>query len=223
MSAPIRPIRPIDLAYYSARAREYERVYTKPERQAELQVLRNVIPACFPDRAVLEVACGTGYWTQYIAEAARTICATDLSEDTLEVARLKQLSTDRVRFVVADAMALPIDLGHFDSAFCGFWWSHVSRAAIPAFLSSLHARLLPGAKVVLLDNLYVEGSSTPISRKSDDGDTYQQRFLSGGASYEVLKNFATEHELRVALGDRAKGVKYTSLQYYWYLEYEVTA
>ena len=217
------PIHSLNVPYYSARAREYERVYAKPERQAELQVLRSVIPAFFSDRTVLEVACGTGYWTQYIAESARTICATDLSQDTLEMAKLKQLNSDRVRFAIADAMALPMDLGLFDSAFCGFWWSHISRKAIPAFLTSLHARLVPGAKVVLLDNLYVEGSSTPISRRSDDGDTYQQRLLSDGASYEVLKNFPTEGELRSDLDVGALRVRYTSLQYYWYVEYEVAA
>jgi SAM-dependent methyltransferase len=213
----------VDLAYYSARAREYERIYAKPERQAELQILRDLIPAFFSDMSVLEVACGTGYWTQYIGRLARAICAIDLSGDTLELAALKNLSPDRVRFLIADALDLPVDLGIFESAFCGFWWSHVSRAAIPVFLNSLHAHLLPGARVVVLDNLYVEGSSTSISRRSEEGDTYQLRHLSNGSGYEVLKNFPTEHELRTHLGSRARGVKYTSMQYYWYLEYEVAA
>jgi demethylmenaquinone methyltransferase/2-methoxy-6-polyprenyl-1,4-benzoquinol methylase len=211
----------VDQAYYSARAREYERVYAKPERQVELQLLRDVIPTRFSDLSVLEVACGTGYWTQYIANFARAICAVDLSADTLAMARAKNLDPDRVRFLISDAMALPIDLGRFESSFCGFWWSHISRTAISEFLGSLHLHLPPGAKVVLLDNLYVEGSSTPISRRSAEGDTYQLRQLSNGSSYEVLKNFPTEQELRIQLGARARRVKYTSLQYYWYMEYEV--
>jgi SAM-dependent methyltransferase len=213
----------VDLAYYSARAREYERIYSKPERQVELQGLRDVIPPCFSDLSVLEVACGTGYWTQYIANFASAICAVDLSADTLAMARAKNLNPDRVRFLIADAMALPIDLGIFESSFCGFWWSHIPRTAIFDFLGSLHLHLAPGAKVVLLDNLYVEGSSTPISRQSDEGDTYQLRQLSDGSNYEVLKNFPTEQELRIQLGAHARRVKYTSLQYYWYMEYEVAA
>ncbi len=76
---------------------------------------------------------------------------------------------------------------------------------------------------MLLDNLYVEGSSTPISRQDDAGNTYQLRHLADGSSYEVLKNFPTERELRTHLGFHAKAVKYTSLQYYWYLEYEAAA
>ncbi|HEY6618482.1 MAG TPA: class I SAM-dependent methyltransferase [Steroidobacteraceae bacterium] len=213
----------VDLAYYSARAGEYERIYSKPERQGELQVLRDVIPDYFSNRSVLEVACGTGYWTQYIANLARSICAVDLSGGALAMARAKNLNQDRVRFLIADAMALPIELGVFESSFCGFWWSHIARAAIPAFLNSLHLHLSPGAKVVLVDNLYVEGSSTPIARQSVEGDTYQLRQLSDGSRYEILKNFPTEQDLRRQLGTRVRCIKYTSLRYYWYLEYEVAA
>ena len=62
--------------YYAARAREYERIYHKPERQADLARLREAVPAPFTNRTVLEVACGTGYWTQHMARTARSICAT---------------------------------------------------------------------------------------------------------------------------------------------------
>ena len=49
--------------YYSKRASEYEQIYEKPERQHELEWLRNRIPMLFRGKTVLEVACGTGYWT----------------------------------------------------------------------------------------------------------------------------------------------------------------
>jgi hypothetical protein len=49
---------------------------------------------------------------------------------------------------------------------------------------------------VLLDNLYVPGSSTPISRTDETGDTYQLRALASGETFEVLKNFPTEGLLR---------------------------
>jgi SAM-dependent methyltransferase len=212
-----------DLAYYSQRAQEYERIYSKPERQHELQALKTAIPALFADRSVLEIACGTGYWTQYIAQSAKSLCATDLSEQTLAVAKAKGLDESRVRFIVADAMALPNSLGQFDSAFCGFWWSHVGRASIGGFLDSLHARLTRGARVVLLDNRYVGGSSTPISRTSAEGDTFQIRRLSDGSSHEVLKNFPTAAELHAQLGIRAENCKYAASQHYWRLEYERAA
>jgi ubiquinone/menaquinone biosynthesis C-methylase UbiE len=211
------------LAYYSARAREYERIYDKPERQSDLAVLRKIIPPFFEGKSVLEVACGTGYWTQFIARYARTLLATDFSEATLAVARQKALPADRVQFEVADAFALPERLGTSEAAFCGFWWSHIPRATNGDFLDSLHARLRPGATVVVLDNLYVPGSSSAISRRSATGDTFQQRLLADGSTHEILKNFPTEGELRGQLHGYASRISYVTLQYYWYLEYQVAA
>lgn len=50
-------------AYYARRAVEYEAIYAQPERQADLRTLEAALPACFSGRSVLEVACGTGWWT----------------------------------------------------------------------------------------------------------------------------------------------------------------
>ena len=47
--------------YYSRRAREYERIYHKPERQDDLGALRRLVAERLVDRDVLEIACGTGY------------------------------------------------------------------------------------------------------------------------------------------------------------------
>ncbi|HTY49964.1 MAG TPA: class I SAM-dependent methyltransferase [Steroidobacteraceae bacterium] len=212
-----------DRTYYSARAAEYERIYDKPERQRELQQLRQALPGRFAGKAVLEIACGTGYWTQFIAAAAREVCATDLSEEVLAIARTKPLDRGRVTFQMADAMNLPPWLGTFDAAFCGFWWSHIPLASADAFLDGLHSHLQPGSVVVMLDNLYVEGSSTPISRRSRGGDTFQIRGLEDGSTYEVLKNFPSEDDLRIRFRDRGSDFNYAAGDYYWLLSYLTAA
>ena len=56
--------------YYAARAPEYDRIYLKPERQADLGAIRQWLPTVFKGRSLLEIACGTGYWTQYLAPEA---------------------------------------------------------------------------------------------------------------------------------------------------------
>src|SRR5712692_10327984 len=56
--------------YYARRAVEYERVYAKPERQDDLARLRRLLQADLAGHDVLEIACGTGYWTTAIAETA---------------------------------------------------------------------------------------------------------------------------------------------------------
>ena len=66
--------------YYASRAAEYERIFDKPERQSDLARLRKDIPALFKGERVLEIACGTGYWTPLIAEQAESVLATDYNE-----------------------------------------------------------------------------------------------------------------------------------------------
>ena len=206
--------------YYAARAAEYERIYHKPERQADLQRLRKLIPAYFAECNVLEIACGTGYWTQFIATAASSITALDINPQTLAIARDKPLPPQRVRFEVADVHALYPQYQSYSGAFAGFWWSHLKRSERRAFLQNLHRALTPGAVVVLLDNRYVEGSSTPVSHTDAGGNTYQQRALDDGSTHIVLKDFPTQAELLADIGADAMGVEYTALDYYWVMKYE---
>lgn len=207
-------------AYYAARATEYERMYAKPERQADLRRLEAMIPKMFSGRAVLEIACGTGYWTQHLSKTARVVLATDLTPETLEVARGKNLPEDRVRFATADAFDLAPGLGQFDAAFAGFWWSHLKPAECRRFLASLRARLAPGAPVVLLDNRYVEGSSTPIAKRDAEGNTWQRRLLDDGSEHLVLKNFPNESELTAQTRGFGTNARYIALDYYWLFSVE---
>jgi len=102
-----------------------------------------------------------------------------------------------------------------------FWWSHIPLKQVGRFLASLHARLEPGARVVLFDNLYIDGSSTPIAERDAEGNTYQLRPLADGSENRVLKNFPSEKDLRAALAPHAARFSYRALEYYWLLEYEL--
>jgi demethylmenaquinone methyltransferase/2-methoxy-6-polyprenyl-1,4-benzoquinol methylase len=209
--------------YYAQRAREYERIYERPERQVDLEWLRKTLPPMFSGRRVLEIACGTGYWTQFLARETRAIVGLDVNDETLEIARSKRLPEERVAYRVADAYAPPEDLGEFDGAFAGFWWSHILIRDRRRFFEGLDRRLAPGARVALLDNLYVEGSSTPISRRDDEGNTYQARRLEDGSQHEVLKNFPSEAQLAADIAGFGVNTRFTALQYYWLFTYDKPA
>jgi demethylmenaquinone methyltransferase/2-methoxy-6-polyprenyl-1,4-benzoquinol methylase len=203
--------------YYAARAAEYERVYAKPERQADLGVLQAWLPGVLAGRRVLEVAAGTGWWTVHGARDAAFWLATDLNPETLAVARAKPQMPCKVRFATADAYTLA-ELGpqRFDAAFVGFWWSHVPRARLAAWLDVLFARLETGAPVVFIDNRYVEGSSTPIAEVDAADDHWQHRRLEDGSLHRVLKNHPTPTEVEAVLGSRVSGCEWVEpLAYYW--------
>lgn len=209
--------------YYAARVAEYERVYEKPERQADLSTLRSLVAAYFSGSRVLEVACGTGYWTAVYSPRATSVVATDKTPAVLELARSKGAPSDRVRFEVADAYDIGSIEGDFNSCFAGFWWSHVPYSRLPKFLYQLHRRLGNGARMMFLDNRFVEGSSTRISRIDRGGNTYQRRRLEDGTEFEVLKNFPKVDEIKEILRRAgAKNVNVVKLKYYWYATYLVT-
>jgi demethylmenaquinone methyltransferase/2-methoxy-6-polyprenyl-1,4-benzoquinol methylase len=213
---------PTDLTgYYSRRAAEYERIYQKPERQADLRVLEQTVARAFPGERVLEVACGTGYWTQFIARSACAIVATDASRAVLELAGEKNYGACDVALMEADAYSLDGVPGTYSAGFAGFWLSHIPKDKIVDFIRSFHGRLERGARVLLLDNSFVEGSSTSTSRTDEAGNTYQVRRLEDGSRHEVLKNFLGEPDLRMNLDAWATEVEFTPMTYYWCCRYRV--
>ncbi|MBG6080166.1 class I SAM-dependent methyltransferase [Rubrivivax gelatinosus] len=209
------------LDYYKRRAAYYERVYHRPERQADLRAMEASLAAPFAGRRVLEIACGTGWWTPHAARDAQRWLATDANPETMDVARAKALPAV-VEFRQVDAYTLD-GLGDetFDAAFSGCWWSHVPLQALPGWLATLHARLEPGARVVMLDNSFVQTSSTPLTRRDEAGNTYQDRVLDDGSVHEVLKNFPTPDEAFAVLGPRARDPRWTAYEHYWVLDYRL--
>ena len=205
-------------SYYAARAPEYDGVYLKPERQADLRAIERWLPPVFAGARVLEIACGTGYWTRFIAPVAAEVLAIDAAPETMAIAK-GRVPVGNVRFVDGDAYDLARHGGRFDAAFAGFWFSHVSIARRGAFLRGLNAVLRPGAKVVLLDNRYVEGSSSPVTNRDAEGNTYQTRRLGDGSTHRVLKNFPSEAELHSSVGDLGTGLSITTWQFYWACTY----
>ena len=204
-------------AYYQARAREYDRVYDKPERQPDLRKIEAWLPTVLAGKQVLEVACGTGYWTQFFAPVARAVTGIDSAPETLDIARSRLPSN--VSLQQGDAYDLERIAGEFDAAFAGFWWSHIPLRSLPQFLESLHRKLGGGATVVFIDNRFVPGSSTAISETDGEGNTFQQRQLEDGSTYRVLKNFASADQLMTTVAPYAASCEYSEWPHFWALTY----
>lgn len=207
-------------AYYAERAPYYDAVYLKPERREDIEFLADYLPQQLAGRAVLEVACGTGYWTQHIGPVARRLVATDLTEEPLRFARLRP-GAERVEFQQLDAYALLASLGTFDAAFAGLWFSHVPREKWRAFLTGLHAVLQPGARVILIDNNHAQLRDFPIAETDPQGNTFQHRTLRDGSVHRVLKNFPTEAQLLALMEELGCTARFRMLQNFWLLEYEL--
>lgn len=212
---------PVLIDYYARRAAEYEEIYEKPERQADLIVLKELVRGLFVGHHVLEVACGTGYWTEVISPVCRSILATDAGKVVLDLARDKSFGSCDVRFAVANAYDLGGIDGDFTAGLAGFWWSHVPKERLRPFLRGFHRRLRPGALVCHFDNRYVQDTSRRITFADSEGNTYQRRSLKDGSKHTVLKNFATEEELRSTVAEWSMSAEVKRLTYYWCLSYRL--
>ena len=127
--------------YYTDRAAEYDEVYSKPERQADLARLRRLLPPLVAGKRVLEIAAGTGYWTQLLATTAAAITATDPNAEIIAIAAQRDHGPAPVSLRTADPYEACA--GDYDLIFCAFWWS---SADLPRFLAALR----PGTGLVLL-------------------------------------------------------------------------
>ncbi len=208
--------------YYRARAAVYDRVYRYPERQQELRFLEKYIAGRFEGREVLEVAAGTGYWTQFIAPVAKSILATDASAEVLALLQQRP-ETEGVICRQQDAYALHENGQNFDAGFAGLWISHVPKQAQRRFIQSFHQCLKPGARVLLLDNSIAQCERLPLSHTDEFGNSYQDRSLDDGSVYRVLKNFPTEAELHELVGVDAQDRRYSRLEHFWLFEYRLKA
>lgn len=73
----------------------------------------------------------------------------------------------------------------------------------------------------MTDNHYVEGSSTPIAREDNNGNTYQMRELSDGSIHEVLKNFIKKDEFMMRITPFGEDSRFSSLEYFWLAQYRL--
>jgi len=198
------------VAYYRDRASEYEKVYAKPERQHDLARLTAILQEIFRDKNLLEVACGTGYWTERIARTARSICATDINQSVLDITAAKNYPEENTHFRIEDVFEHhPGDA--FEALFGGFIWSHILLDRLDEFLDCVLERVVPGGVVVFVDNRLIHSNSTPISHTDPSGNTYQTRSLEDGSEHLVLKNFPTPEFLLKKL----PGAEVVELEHYW--------
>jgi ubiquinone/menaquinone biosynthesis C-methylase UbiE len=202
--------------YYAVCAPTYDATFEQSGRAALLAPLHARVAELVRGHAVLELACGSGYWTEVLARGAAQVLATDAVEPMLDLARRRALPAN-VTLRRMDGTDLPDDLGAYSCVFIGFWWSHLTRDEQDAFLSQLRARVGKNALLVLVDDVYVEGVSLPIARTDLLGNTYEIATTPSGERVELTKNYPSDSALRKRLGAAAKEIRVKRDETTWLL------
>lgn len=206
------------VSYYKDRAKEYEKIYLKPERQIDLQNATVILQSLFAHKTVLEIACGTGYWTEKIAETATSLHATDINESVIEIAQ-KKYYKNKVTFELADVYSFQIEK-KYEAVFGGFIWSHILLQDLDTFIDNIKDFVSSDGTIAFMDNNYVEGSSHEITKKDEQGNTYQTRNLEDGTAHLVLKNFPKKEFILNKLSSIATEIEFINLKYYWIVSFK---
>lgn len=182
--------------YYQASAREYDAIINRQGRYdqgpelnarwfAEWEEVVAQLHAFHLSGHVLELAAGTGLWTQQLLRSATTVTAVDASADMLAVNQAK-VANPRVRYILADLFSWQPDRV-YDALFVGFWLSHVPREQLAAFLRFCWTWLRPGGKLFFVDDTGV--FTTSPNQPTRHARQLETRTLPDGRRFQIVKNY----------------------------------
>ena len=132
--------------YYEARAPWHDMYmsYKSPDKMKHLmKPIINKIDNLIKDKIVMELACGTGNWTQILAEKANHVTATDFSKTALQIAENKLTGYNNIILEESDVYNLGNKNQQYELLFAADWWSHIPYEILPEFIKSCMARLKP--------------------------------------------------------------------------------
>jgi 2-polyprenyl-3-methyl-5-hydroxy-6-metoxy-1,4-benzoquinol methylase len=179
--------------YYRRRAGEYDATAYGDVAAARGRIAR-LVAEMRPAGSVLEIACGTGLWTEALAGWADTLTAIDAAAETVEIAR-DRVRSPSVSFEVADVFTW--DPGtRFDVIFFSAWLSHVPASRFGQFWELLGGLLATSGRVLFIDEHVDErGKEAYVA----DRDEVVERRLDDGTTFRVIKNFVDPAELETRL------------------------
>jgi 2-polyprenyl-3-methyl-5-hydroxy-6-metoxy-1,4-benzoquinol methylase len=185
-------------AYYRARAAEYDEWFYRQGRYdhgadanarwlAEAETVFAAIDRLSLTGDVLELAPGTGIWTERLARTARSVTAVDASAEMIAINRAK-VGRENVTYLFADLFTWQPDRT-YDAVVFGFWISHVPHERLAAFLAMTAAALRPDGAIFFVDGRR-EPTSTAAGDRLPEGDSQMMtRRLNDGRTFQIVKNF----------------------------------
>jgi Methyltransferase domain len=196
------------IAYYEARAAEYDDWYLRRGRyargpihdaawNAELDAAGRWLDGLtFPPGRIVELAAGTGWWSPLLADKGE-LWSSDAAEAPLDRARERLLAHGlRAHLHVRDAWAEP-EGDPAAGLFAGFWLSHVRRNRTSAFLELAGRWLAPGGRLAIIDSL-PDPQSGAADHPAPAGDRAERR-LDDGRTFTIDKVYRSPEEIADAV------------------------
>ncbi len=194
--------------YYRQRAGEYEDWWFRRGRYdhgreanerwfAEAREVRAALTPQIPAGEVLELACGTGLWTELLAEHAGSVTAMDASPEVISIARDK-VPAENVEWVEQDLFEWE-PRGVHDMCLFAFWLSHVPAERMTEFLARVARSLAPGGVMYVIDSARSESASARDHELQPREEQIMTRRLADGREYQIVKHWFDAASLQAML------------------------
>ncbi|MEO8755999.1 MAG: class I SAM-dependent methyltransferase [Casimicrobiaceae bacterium] len=195
------------VAYYRKRAGEYDEwwfrrgrydhgaelnaAWTTDANEVETALIVH-LDAMRP-RTALELACGTGLFTRWVAPRAGHLLALDASPEVQAINRARVAAVN-VRYEVADLFAWqPVE--RYDFIFMSFWLSHVPDDRFDEFWTKVRGALADGGTAYVIDSGWDMTSSATNHIRPDREGGIAERKLNDGSEYRIVKVFHEPEQL----------------------------
>ena len=193
------------IAYYRARANEYDEWFYRTGRFDrgeeinqrwfdEVAIVKRALHQVGTVEHVLELASGTGIWTQELLKIGKQITAIDASPEMIEINRDK-LRSSQVDYQQRDLFAWKPNQ-EYELVFFSFWLSHVPPELLDSFLQKVYSAVRPGGQVFIIDSRFEPTSAAKDHLLQDDGNIYKLRKLNDGQEFQIVKIFYQPNRLR---------------------------
>ncbi len=185
-------------AYYRARATEYDEWFLRqgrydrgPEMNAlwfrELNDVQLALRALKIEGDVLELAPGTGIWTEHFLQTATSITAVDASPEMITMNQAR-VADPRVSYVQADLFSWQPTRTYDAVCFC-FWISHIPTERLASFIDTVASALRPGGKIFFVDGRRESGGTAVDQELPGEQEQVMIRKLNNGQQFHIVKNF----------------------------------
>lgn len=191
--------------YYKSLARDYDKMNDSPDFKRQLALVMSRVFPYFSGKTVIDVGCGTGYWTQTISSMAQKVSAIDNCPEMVSRARARMYPR-HVHVMQDNAYTLKTIAAKHSAAYVGFFWQHIPADMHVTFLRNLHAKLLPNSPVVILD--FATPQADEIFTRLGN-DSFVRKIIGDGSSLQVIRNIPEEIDLLTAVKGMAHNVSYS--------------
>ena len=212
------------LDYYQARAGEYDQWWLRKGRYdrgtldnrrwfEESKELIAALDDFKPSGRVLELASGTGIWSEKLLGFTTDLTLVDGSQEMLRLAE-RRLKTASVTYIQANLFDWSPP-HQYDTVFFAFWLSHVPPARFDRFWELVGKCLAPGGRVFFIDSRH-ELTSTAHDHFLPNEQTIQlKRRLNDGREFRIYKVFHRPGELQSRLAGLGWNVQVRATERYF--------